>query len=90
MEEVARRGIRIECDVVLDTELLDELNHQVVVSRPVDRDAQDAETAVAIALVDGLQIGRLLAAGVAPGGPEVDQQDVSVVVGEGDGGTVVQ
>ena len=61
-----------------------------VVRATIDRDAQDAQATVAVAFVDGLEVGRFRAAGVAPGGPEVDQEGVAAVVGEGDRGAVVE
>ena len=90
MEQVAGLGVRVEGDVVLDAEFLDELDDGVVVRATIDRDAQDAQATVAVAFVDGLEVGRFGAAGVAPGSPQVDQEDLAAVVGEGDGGAVVQ
>ena len=90
MEEVTRHGVGIERDVVLDAEFLDEFDDGVVVRATIDRDAEDAQATVVIAFMDGLKVGRFRAAGVAPSGPEIDQECVAAVVGEGDGGAVVE
>ena len=90
MEELPGHGLRVERDVVLDAEFLDELDHQVAVRAPVHRHAQDAEPLVPVSLVQGLEVGGLLAAGVAPGRPEIDQERVAAVVGKRDRGAVVQ
>ena len=54
----------------------------------VDVDGDDDEVAVAVLIVEPLHDGELQAAGPAPGGPHVQQNDVALELREADGPSV--
>ena len=55
-----------------------------------DGNAHEFETVALVTLVNVLQVGHLLLAGTAPGGPEIDQDELALahIVGEADGAAV--
>ncbi len=48
----------------------------------VHRDTDDLQTAIAVLLLQFDEMGSLLAAGIAPGRPEIEQNDLAAIGGQ--------